>query len=297
MRQGPELNNFYKMKFKYPAGSLKHSKEAEYVIADIIEMKIRDKALLTPTVHRLLDMLSIQLTEGDSSKNTVYLPLEKYKAWVNATSDRNAKHHLKKDMEALDAILFNFASRSSCLVKKKKKEPPREEQSKKGLIRVSGGPFGFTNDNTAFFTLSDPFHHLLKHYYIANFDSNAFKLEVDKYPNAYYISRYLDINYNMNCGKDSLAYVNASTLLEECSQIAPIKCVGRKWRERIIRPFFRDLNAVGIDYKILSGETELDKTTVADTILYKDFIKTKLVFDYSEHIQKIGNPRLKAANE
>ena len=121
--------------------------------------------------------------------------------------------------------------------------------------------------------------------YSMDLNTDAFKINARQYPDAYFISRFLDLNYRLNKNKISLEYVYISTILAHCKSIPGPEKAGKKKREKIINPFFKTLDAVGISYELMDKkENRLDKAKIS----YAEFIAAKVKFDYKDHKRLLG---------
>lgn len=102
----------------------------------------------------------------------------------------------------------------------------------------------------------------------------------DSYPFAHYIA----LNYRRNEGKESCSKIKIETLLKEAKNLPDYEKVKkqRRVKERLIKPFFRDLNKVPrLVYDIfLADGTRVENT---DTLTDEEFLTAYIEVDYSAY--------------
>ena len=120
-----------------------------------------------------------------------------------------------------------------------------------------------------------------------------FSIKTTKFPNAYALGKHLNVLYKMNFYKPRRNIVSVAELVDVAPDIPKretLNVIGGL-RQRIIRPFIRDMNAL-VDYGVIKCWYFIDNVTNErfegdmDSLDYDKFINMKVYFDFIDFPMK-----------
>ena len=121
-----------------------------------------------------------------------------------------------------------------------------------------------------------------------------FALNDKRNPNSYHLGRFIHVHKSRNIGADNADIISVRTLLKACPNLAThdeIKEKGnRRYKERIIEPFERDLNALNKiftwSYKQAGSDGRILTAEEAKNLSYEDFIALNIVINWLDYPYK-----------
>lgn len=240
--------------------------------------------------YMLFDVLLHKFTQTHSQ--SIELPLKEYAELRGLSGTANNLKDLRKevvsDLEALAAISYRC------------KEKIKGKLIDSGIIKINGGTALIKNGVIRWNYNADLIPVLEK---LPPADYSKETLKADPRTNQYYFSRYLDINYRRNEGKDRVNVISIKTLLSKTPnipRIEEIKKSRQSAKHKIITPFFRDLdNIERLDYYIIDENgQEISDPLALD---YESFIKCSIHVlsydDYPEHPDRVRNRKKREADK
>ena len=189
---------------------------------------------LKTSTHRLLDAITVALTESGAKSPTVILPLEEYMKRRGLKDRKEAKTQAKADMEILRGASFSWEERRG----KKTESYSFVNLADSGEIRRNGD---------IVFTYGTTFYNILLGYPVMPYPAQLQTLNSKRNPNSYYLLRKIAEHKNMNIGKKNENIIAVKTLLSVAPFLPTYEEVmetGRQLDQRIIKPFERDMDAL-----------------------------------------------------
>lgn len=149
-----------------------------------------------------------------------------------------------------------------------------------GIRRINGGD-AYVRSGVIHFNFNDGLKEIFKSAKVMSYSSKLLKINPRINPHSYYIGRTIDINYRLNEGKNRLETITIETLIKRCPLLPNYSDVvkgNRHVYDRIIGPFFRDLDALEIPYNVIDKKgNEIDAVDMD----YETFINARIIIDYS----------------
>lgn len=181
---------------------------------------------------------------------TVELPLREYAEMRGLSGSKDQLKDLRKevaaDLEALASISYRC------------KEKVKGKYQDSGIIRINGGTAIIKNGIIRWNFNADLIPWLER---LPPIDYARETLAADPRTNQYYFSRYLDLNYRRNEGKDRAPIIAIKTLLQQSPNIPTVEDVkgGRgSIKQKILVPLFRDLDRIDrLLYDVLDENKEI----------------------------------------
>lgn len=181
---------------------------------------------------------------------TVELPLREYAEMRGLSGSKDQLKDLRKevaaDLEALASISYRC------------KEKVKGKYQDSGIIRINGGTAIIKNGIIRWNFNADLIPWLER---LPPIDYSRETLKADPRTNEYYFSRYLDLNYRRNEGKDRAPIIAIKTLLQQSPNIPTVEDVkgGRgSIKQKILSPLFRDLDRIDrLLYDVLDENKEI----------------------------------------
>lgn len=220
----------------------------------------------------LNDVLLSKFSQTHSQ--TVELPLKEYAELRNISATKDQLKELRKevvaDLETLAAISYRC------------KEKINGKYVDSGLIKLNGGT-AIVKNGVIRWNYNTDLIPWLERLPPINYAKET--LAADPRTNAYYFSRFIDLNYRINEGKSRQDVISIRTFLSKSPNIPKIEDVKQSRnsaKKRIIIPFFRDLDSLERIYYDVIDE---DGNIVDDplSLEYDRFINCSLHIDYSEY--------------
>lgn len=205
----------------------------------------------------------------------VELPLREYAAMRGISTSKDRLRDLKKevvaDLEALASISYRC------------KERVKGKLQDSGVIHINGGN-AFVRNGVIHWNFNTSLVPWLEQ--LPPIDYARETLTADPRTNKYYFSRYIDVNYRRNEGKDRVETISIKTLLAQSPNIPTIKEVKDRRgsiKQKILEPLFRDLDAIDrLYYDVLDEEKNVVDDPLScdpETVISSYSIRV----DYSEY--------------
>ena len=188
---------------------------------------------LKTSTHRLLDVITVVLTESGAKSPTVSLSLTEYMEKCGLKDRKEARKQAKEDLETL------FDARISYKEKDHAGQPG-------GFVdlRICDAK-GISKRGIITFSIPAPFAQILKGYTVMPYPQQLWRLNSKRNPNSYYFLRRIAEHKNMNIGKKNEDIISVKTLLSASPYLpkrADVAKAGRQLKQRIIDPFERDMD-------------------------------------------------------
>lgn len=169
-------------------------------------------------------------------------------------------------------------------------EKHRGKDVKIGGRKLCGGT-AILEDGHIKFNFNMDFEEQFKTLEVLDMPEDFFKLDLNNNPHSLAMSLWIVQNYRINEGKKTLEMISVATLLNKCPGIPSSQKVAdsdRHYKKRITAPFFKNLDALRMNYTFLdANNNEIDKEAVD----IKTFLKAKVKMDYSnfpENLERLA---------
>lgn len=240
--------------------------------------------------YMLFDALLRKFTQTHSP--TIELPLREYAELRGLSGSKDQLKDLRKeavaDLEVLAAISYRC------------KERIKGKLVDSGVIKINGGTAIIKNGIIRWNYNADLVPVLEK---LPPADYSRETLKADPRTNQYYFSRYLDLNYRRNEGKDRVNVISVKTLLSKAQNLPKIEDVKKSRgsaKQKIITPFIRDLdNIERLDYYVMdeSGQEISDPLALDYETFVKCSIRVLSYDDYPEHPERVRSRKKREADK
>lgn len=190
---------------------------------------------LKTSTYKLLDAITVALTESGAKSPVVSISLDEYMTRCGLKDRKEARRQAKADLEILRVASISF----------KEKRRYGEPQGYYNM-NISGGA-GISRSGIITFSYSQDFFDILLNYPIMPYPPLLWRLNAKKNPNSYYFLRRISEHKNMNVGKKNEDTISVQTLIEASPYMVSYDEVmsgNRNLTARIIDPFERDMNAL-----------------------------------------------------
>ena len=231
----------------------------------------------------LLDALLIVFQQ--TKQQLITLSIEDYALMRGRTATTENKREIRK--EVIDSLerLRNIGASYN--------EKVRGKYVARGGMRLNGGTALVKNGIIYWNWNTDCMSSLQ---IMAPMDYSKETLLADPRTNVYYFSRYIDQHYRMNEGNPNENVIGVSTLVNVAKNlptIVDIKAKRGSPKQKIIQPFFRDLDSISrLIYKVIDKDgNEVEPENLTD---YDTFIACKIVFDSEDAGYPVHPERIKA---
>jgi hypothetical protein len=199
----------------------------------IKEFNVSTNSLKIST-NKLLDALTISLTENSSQSSLISLSLDEFMSNCGLKDKRKARAQIKADMETLSRLKISW--------REKRDGKPKDFLD----VFVFGGERGIRN-GIIYFSFSQTFFEILKSYPVMPYHRALLQINPQYNPNSYNIGRKMLEHKQMNAGKKNENRIAVASLLKICPDIpshSKVRDTNREFTGRIIKPFERDLDAL-----------------------------------------------------
>ncbi|GHT01926.1 hypothetical protein AGMMS50276_31100 [Synergistales bacterium] len=207
------------------------------------------------TAPMFLDNLLIVAGENGLKKAKITLSLKEYMARRGLHDVKSARAQVKRDIDALERIQFDFKGRRGDWLH----------------VDLSGGTNGIVDGNIIFY-FSEVFIEMLKtdksFFYLPKL---AMLFNSHDNPFSYGFLRRILEHKRMNAGKSNEESISVETLIEACTYFPEYDGYQRGFIQRILEPFERDMNKLeseGVLKWEYKGEQPLD---------YEAFLKAVII--------------------
>ena len=186
------------------------------------------------STHKLLDIL--MMTYSDTGKKEVAISLDDFMKLRGLKDKKTSEEQVKEDLATIYRASISFKQKEGN--KTVSYDDVRIIQDKgqglkNGMIRA---------------TFGDKFFNAMQNYHVMPMPPVFLAINDRHNPNAYHLGRRIALHKNMNYGKPNENLISIETLLEACPNLETheeeIKERNYKYREKIIEPFERDMNAL-----------------------------------------------------
>ena len=203
--------------------------------------QLNDLQGLSPSTYRLLDAITVALTESGAKSPLVTLTLEELMQKCGHTDRKEARKQASAGLETL------FNARISYREKPRRGRKAASDDAVGYLDMRICEAKGISRSGVITFKFGDTFFNLLKGYPVMPYPPQLWKLNSNRNPNSYYLLRKISEHKNMNAGKKNEDTISVKTLLEVAAALPSYEDVmngNRNVRSRIIDPFERDMDAL-----------------------------------------------------
>jgi len=241
----------------------------EFPIDEKLSLMVKNKKILPiPTsTWMLLDGLLIYLSIN-TGKEVVMMPYKEFLQMRGLKDSGYVRNQIKTDLLILNNIGY-CAVNGEC-----------------EKIEISLG-YGELVKGYLVFTFSKKFADSLKNCKVMEYSAKGLKVNFNKNRHAYYIQKLIDRNYRFNEGKNRLNTIGIISMLQNLPYMPSKIEVDHRYKERIISPFFKNLDYLGISYTFQSKKGDvLNK----EEVTYQEFIEAKITIDYTtypKHAERI----------
>lgn len=224
---------------------------------------------------KLFDCFMLVFTKDKNP--SIRLPLKDYMAMRGLKDLKSARKQVLESMDALSKISYEA------------KEKINGRWVHSGKISLFGGTQIIKN-GVIQFNFNTDFYGQLLNYRVMDYPPGVLKTNDNKYPNAFYFHRFIVENYTMNEGKERVSFINVKILMSKSPKMPSYEEVmssNRNVKDRIIRPFIKDLDSLDNVYYDIVAE---DKKTIIDNVeelTYSQFIKCYVKIDYTDYPRNI----------
>jgi hypothetical protein len=244
----------------------------------------------SPAIGKTIDILLMEISEKRISEDcSIIITMEKFKNLRGISDHKVATKQIKEAFNTIKSIKF------SCNEKRDGKEVSFTN------ISMYGGTDSIGNGKI-FFRFNSDFINYFVGCSKGTYPLELLKINDHRNPNSYFLGRYIyDHCQNVNKGKRHILSVRI--LLNLCSNIPTpeeVSKTDRHFSKRIIEPFERDLDALGVIFKweyCHSDETPLLDNELNDmncNMLIKLYVKITWISNYNA-LQYDDNRKLIAA--
>ena len=188
---------------------------------------------LKTSTYKLLDAITVALTESGAKSPFVTLSLEEYMDKCGLKDRKEARKQAAADLETL------FDARISYKERARRGQPVGFADAR--ICEAKG----ISRNGIISFQFSDTFYQILLGCTIMPYPDQLWKLNSKRNPNSFYLLRKIAEHKNMNAGKKNADVISVKTLLAACPFIPKHTTVAksdRHFSDRIIVPFERDMD-------------------------------------------------------
>lgn len=254
----------------------KGKSKVDFVLRDALE----NGALKTQD-NMLLDALLMEFYK--TRQQTTLLSLDDYLRLrgreVTPSNRKEMRKEVIASLERLQNIRFTYNEKA-----------PNGKYYQRGNVRLNGGTAVIENSVIRWNWNADFMNSLMNY---APLDYSKETLLADPRTNVYYFSRFFDAHQRRNEGKPNANTVTVAKLLEVARNISTIEEVKAKRgspKQKIIEPFFRDLDNIDrLLYSVYDADgNEIQPEEIMD---YETFIGCKIVFTLEgrpENLERIA---------
>lgn len=196
---------------------------------------------LKTSTYRLLDAMTVALTESGAKSPLVTISLEEYMRKCGLSDRKEARKQANADLEALFNIRATYKEKS-------RRGRKRDPEGAVGYLdmRICEAK-GISRSGIITFTFGGTFFNILKGYPVMPYPPQLWRLSSKYNPNSYYLLRKISEHKNMNAGKKNEDTISVKTLLDVAVYLPTYEEVmsgNRNVSGRIIEPFERDMDAL-----------------------------------------------------
>lgn len=192
---------------------------------------------LKTSTYQLLDAITIALTESGAKSPVVTLPLDEYMKRRGLKDRKEARKQLAADLDVLLKTSLTWEE------KRGKSSIPYA-----GVNITDSWIWADGKKTTIAYTFGQTFYNVLMGYPVMPYPAQLQTINSKKNPNSYYLLRKIAEHKNMNIGKINENLIAVKSLLFAAPYIPTYEEVmnaDRHLDQRIIRPFERDMDALG----------------------------------------------------
>lgn len=226
---------------------------------------------LKTSTYKLLDAITVALTESGAKSAKVTLPLDEYMSKCGLKDRKEARKQAGADLETLFNARVTYKEKARKRGRKAGTEEPDFYDMR--ICEAKGIRNGIIS-----FSFGESFFNLLKGYPVMPYPPQLWRLSSKCNPNSFYFLRKISEHKNMNVGKKNEDTIAVKTLLAAAPYMPSydeVMSSDRALNRRIVEPFERDMDelaetltweychingapltdeeASGMDYNIFSG--------------------------------------------
>ena len=190
--------------------------------------------IVRTSTHKLLDIL--MLTYLETREKEVTISIQDFMKLRGLKDRKTAEEQVKEDLATLYSLSVSF----------------RQKEEKKIVayddIRIIQGKGQALKNGIIRVKFGDDFFNAMQSYHIMPMPPAFLALNDRHNPNSYHLGRKIALHKNMNYWKANADLISINTLLEACPNLRTHEEVHKegnyKYKEKIIAPFERDMNAL-----------------------------------------------------
>ena len=247
------------------------------------------------TAFMLLDCFVIHFTNQPIKSVCIRLPLSEYMDMRRLSDVKAAREQVLRDIEALKKIEYQA------------REKIRGKWVQSGSVSLYGGT-GYIKNGIIHFNFNADFFNTLLTYRIMDYSVETLRLNPKQHPHAYFLSRYIDVNYRVNEGENRVKTISVATLIKNAPYLPTRDEVMKSASYRgniynaIIEPIVRDLDSIERLYYDFIDENGVTIDDPLNTFKgiggFERFISSRIQVDYSDyekHPKRIERKRVHTA--
>ena len=192
------------------------------------------------STYKLLDAITVALTESGAKSAKVTLPLDEYMSKCGLKDRKEARKQAVADLETLFNARVTYKEKARKRGRKAGAEEPDFYDMR--ICEAKGIRNGIIS-----FSFGESFFNLLKGYPVMPYPPQLWRLSSKYNPNSFYFLRKISEHKNMNVGKKNEDTIAVETLLSASpfmQSYDEVMSGDRAVNRRIIEPFERDMDAL-----------------------------------------------------
>lgn len=195
---------------------------------------------LKTSTYKLLDAITVALTESGAKSAKVTLPLDEYMSKCGLKDRKEARKQAGADLETLFNARVTYKEKARKRGRKAGAEEPDFYDMR--ICEAKGIRNGIIS-----FSFGESFFNLLKGYPVMPYPPQLWRLSSKYNPNSFYFLRKISEHKNMNVGKKNEDTIAVKTLLSASpfmQSYDEVMSSDRALNRRIMEPFERDMDAL-----------------------------------------------------
>jgi len=227
---------------------------------------------INPSAAMLLDSLMITATQEGFASTLIRLPLKEYMEWRGLNHIKETRKQLKRDLDALDRISFEYKGTG-------------KQRNSWLKVSLSGGTSGQVRNGDIIYRFNQDFYDSFRagvnnKYLYMYFPHEALNVNTRQNPHKYWLARRIAEHKRMNLGKRNEDIIGVRTLIEACPHLPTydevISSRGKSVAQRIITPFERDMG-------VFNQSFTWQYNNIDDAKDYKTFISATVKIIWNDY--------------
>lgn len=222
-----------------------------------LTIKNFDALQRSPSALKLLDV--ILLYAVSQKCETVRIPLQKYMHIRGRASETDVRNQLKLDLDLLNSITFKYNSvKKICWF----------------TVGLSANSYGL-NNGVIYFRMTPEFYNSIPTSTFMFIPLEYYQMNDKLHPHASFFLRRITLHKRLNLGKINENTIGVKTILESSPGFTKLDNKLRKFKERVLYPFERDMNSI--------NSIKWDYTNKPENIKFEDFINLNIKIEWVEY--------------